>query len=543
MRSVKQAEWHILLLIGILLLASVVRLIGPLRDVALGQTDAYSHLQFLKDWLVDGRLRHPYYPAGYYWVIGLPTRWLGWDPYSVIRFGGAFFGVGLVLSAYYLAKHVWGSKAGLWAAFLIAAFPAFHWLQKTGVGAYPSQLGLMLLPLILLIWDAMLGGQWSRVVLLVPAFSLLAISVPMMALDLLPFLLLDLIVRRVCGGCECPRRSEVIVVSMIALTAALMLLFLLRRGVVDHMASIAAAVASYSYDGDAPVRALAIIFGSYFMPIRWWPGSVLVSLSALVVGAVLVVLLKLMWHKGAAARMISLWAVYAWVQTIFGVAQFPLYWRAGWTLLIALSLLGGWLIPHLLDRMPHRPRNAGFGVLVLLAGMSLLYPPVHQPHLSAAENDLVTVLRALEKWGSGAHQGIQFWFPEANEPDHLAIWARSYTTFDLHQGDPVHAFLADHQSITVRSIRPAAGKVHPFDPAVTHLVILDDRVTSPDSYGLMDLVNPRLTQSFRRAYDGLLEGGNILRERIEAAEEAGRWTIRNTMLDEGLELILLQPRG
>lgn len=47
-------------LIPLLLLAFTVRILSPLRHMALGQSDAYSHLQFLRDMVTTGQLRHSF---------------------------------------------------------------------------------------------------------------------------------------------------------------------------------------------------------------------------------------------------------------------------------------------------------------------------------------------------------------------------------------------------------------------------------------------------------------------------------------------------
>ena len=61
------------LLIGLIILAVTVRSIHPLQHMALGQSDAYSHLQFLRNIVDSGFIHNVMYPPGYHWILALPT--------------------------------------------------------------------------------------------------------------------------------------------------------------------------------------------------------------------------------------------------------------------------------------------------------------------------------------------------------------------------------------------------------------------------------------------------------------------------------------
>ena len=135
-------------LIGSIILAVAVRSIDPIQHMALGQSDAYSHLQFLRNVMDTGFVHNVMYPPGYHWILSLPTAAFHLDPYLVARYGGAFFGAGLVLAVYVFVKSVASQPAPIFSAFFVSCFPGLYLLQKTGVGAFANQLGLFFIPVV-----------------------------------------------------------------------------------------------------------------------------------------------------------------------------------------------------------------------------------------------------------------------------------------------------------------------------------------------------------------------------------------------------------
>jgi hypothetical protein len=523
-------------LAGLVFLAGVVRLIGPLREPALGQSDAYAHLQFLNDILTTGRLRHAFYPPGYYWLLAIPTRLFNLDPYGVMRYAGAVFGGGLVLALFWLTHRAFGRRAALWTAFLVAACPAFHWLQKTGVGAFPSQLGLLLAPLALLAWDGVARGRTRCWAGWLAAMVLLALSVPMMLLDLLPLLALDAGVRlsrREIG------RSALIGLGMAAAVMAGGILFMLVRGGAGALVDTACLIAGLPPTEGPAWMTLGRVAATYAAPQRWGPSGGLVQLGAAGVGAALIGLLMLTWRQNAAARMIGLWAVLTWAQSVFGVFQFALYMRAGWMLLAAMAILGGWLIEQAAGRLPLRPRRLALGVLAATALVSLRYPPLPRPHLSPAESDLVRVARDLAAGAVGRDSGpTGGWLHPVAGAGNLIVWSRPYTAFPGHQGDPLHALLEHRDGIDLRSVDARAAAAVTFDPDFVHLLLLDDGVGGRHAPGLMQVVNPALSDGFERMRERLMATGPVMRERIERAELEG-WTVTRRRLPQGLDVVWL----
>lgn len=529
------------LLTGTLLLGAIVRLLGPIRDMALGQTDAYAHLQFLRDWVEMGRLRHPGYPPGYYWVIGLPTRLLALDPYYVIRFGGVFFGLALIYGVYLLGRRCFSEKAALWAAFLVSAFPAFWLLQKTGVGAYPSPLGLVLTVLLLLSWDKALGGLWRWFCVFLCGVVLLAMSVPIMLIDVLFLLLIDCAVRA--WRRELPFKRWLCGVALCAFVCAGMISvgFLLVGPVLEGTLRSVAGLSSHPSAGVGFLwqMLLAYVSPERGLPQPWW-----VSGGALVVLFVLVLHAFVLWQTNSAVRMLIIWSLLAWAQAVFGVFQFPLYIRAGWHLLIAIALLGGWLIATVLDVLGLRLARAGAVLLISAALVTILFPRVPTPHLSPAENDLVRVLRDLAAWADGNARGT---IPELQDvletEDTIVLWSRSFNSFPGHQGDPVWAFLEAKSQIQLMSLDAelASGMVFAHDKV--HLALLDDNILAPSRLSVMEMVNPALTASLQAYLEASRTISKKLRVAMEDAAECEHRTLTKLSLKEGLDVYILSQNA
>ena len=86
----------------ILGVAFVLRVLHPLQVAYLGQSDAYTHLNYIHNIVDQGFLLNPSYPPGYHWILALPTLVFSVDPYLIARYGGAFFGTVMVLGVYVL---------------------------------------------------------------------------------------------------------------------------------------------------------------------------------------------------------------------------------------------------------------------------------------------------------------------------------------------------------------------------------------------------------------------------------------------------------
>jgi|GEM_PF-3462885 len=524
------------LMAGVLLLGAIIRLIGPVSMPALGQSDAYAHLQFLNDWLAAKSLRHSYYPTGYFWLVGMPASVLQAEAYWIARYVGVVWGCLTIVTVFVLTRRAFGYFAGLWAAFLVAAFPAFSWLQKTGVGMYPSQAGIVLVPLLLWSWDHIWTGALKKLWAVFIVSVLLAWTVPMMLIDLLPFLMIDVSIR--CGRKELPRKAKVALGSIVAV-GLLSLIVLMGVIGIERVTHIAQLVAGVENKGDASLRSLFDIVGLFLLPVRGLPAGLWPSLAALLVGIMLLGIALRAWTMHPAARMIALWALYTWAQSVFGFCQFPLYMRAGWFLLMALAMLGGWMAVGMLKRISPKSRYTVTTALILTSGLSFVFPPTPVPHLSPAENDLVRVLRDLQAWSQGKiDESSPEWLSHLNAQQKLIVWSRIYNASPGYQGDPVYAFLEKNPSIELRLFDDALMGLTNRLEVGQHVFLLDDQSENRISLGLMEAVNPALVASLRHAQERFMRGARALRKLAQEAESEAT-TVQRVIMPEGLEVVVV----
>lgn len=124
------AHPHSYSLLALILIAAItLRSLDALAHASLGQSDAYTHLQFLRDVCQYGQLRNIIYPPGYSWVLALPVMTFNLDAYLVARYVGPFFAILLVTTLYLLGRRH-SQTTGLFAAFLAAICPLFYPLIK-----------------------------------------------------------------------------------------------------------------------------------------------------------------------------------------------------------------------------------------------------------------------------------------------------------------------------------------------------------------------------------------------------------------------------
>ena len=430
-RAAAPLSWNGALL-AVLGLAWIVRIIHPLQTWALGQSDAYSHLGFLMDVLERGRVANPSYPPAYAWVQAFPAWWLREHPYWMARFGGAFFGAGLALGAYALLARVRGRVAGLAAAALVAGCPAFFWLQKTGVGSFANQLGLLLVLAALWAYASERRG-WLAAVL-----AALAVAVPMMALHVLLLLATLILLDREAG------RGRFVLLGLLAATFAAMLGLAIqlppRRGLAIASMLLGKFITIGHPEaiwGDV-LRALAADFFSVKrLGYSAWP----IDGMALATAAVFAAAMVAGWRRRAAAwRLIGAWGLLTSVNVHLGLFQFTQYQREGWSLLLATAGLGALVFDAAWRRWTHRNgRRCLAGGLAVLSLAGLALPPAHVPAAGPAESDVVRYLLSLD--------------PEA------AVLARDMSGFESGQGDVVRTLhpqvLAD-----VSGIAAAPGPVY-----------------------------------------------------------------------------------
>ena len=408
-RAAEPLRWDGVLA-AILLLAWAVRMLHPLQTWALGQSDAYSHLGFLRDVLENGQVGNGDYPPAYSWVLAFPAWLLHGHPYWMARFGGAFFGAGLALGAYALLAQVRGRAAGLAAAALVAGCPAFVLLQKTGVGCFANQLGLLLIPAAL--WAYVSGRRgW-----LAFALAALAVAVPMMLLHAVLLLAVLVLTDRDAGS------TRFVWLGILALAVVLALGIAFRLPPARGMVIAAMLTGQYGLMESAGAgwsEILRTLAADFFAVKRVGYVSGLLDVLAATTTAAFALALAVGWLKRAAAwRLVGAWGLLTSVNVHLGLFQFTNYQREGWSLLLAAAALGALVFDVLWRTWASRNGRSFLGVglaAVSLAGLAL--PPEHVPAMGTAESDVVRFLLSLD--------------PEA------AVLARNMSGFESGQGDVV----------------------------------------------------------------------------------------------------------
>lgn len=493
-RTGKSDPW----LAGILLLAVVVRVIPAVENAALGQSDAYSHLQFLRDVVTTGSPRHPFYPPGHARVTAVAAWLAGISPHVLARHGGAFYGLGLVAGVYTLTRRMTSPVAARAAALLAAAFPGVSPLLRTGVGLFANQLGLLWIPFFLCL---MLENRPSDRVPRWLAGGILtlglAVTVPMMLVDFAPVALLW-------GWFRFSPRIRWAWILLPPLLGAGAALALLTRLPPESREAVAGML-TLSPPGTSGVLAIFLHLVADFL----FPSA---NAHPLVLRApvFLVALLALATVRTCNARaprwtLVLLFCGVSGLQAATAVLQFSAYQRAGWFFLISMCVLGGGLFALARKRLPLA--RLGDTALLGVCLLSLVHPPRHRPHLSGNEEALARRLLDIRTRHANCTPG-DCWHGEA--PLHLHT--RVYTRFHGAQGDPVPAFLEDIPC--VRLHRHLPGEPVPDPAPGRHLFILDSRVPAPTG----DI-------HFDQEVAWLTEAAQGMREALEALRKGeGRWT-------------------
>jgi hypothetical protein len=365
--------------LGLVLLSMGLRLYDPVRHAALGQSDAYVHLEYLKAILAKGRLPASY-PAGFHWTVALPVRIFGWDPYEMARFGGAAWGGMLSLGLYVVGSSLRGRKMDGLLAMIIGTFvPQWYVLTKTGIGMFANQAGLVYL---LACWDAIFSQRYWRL----GFFSLaLMVTVPMMFLHMIPFLFL---IAWFYTG-KFPNRMRLGMFAGFAALGAvfLVLLYTWMPGNPDMLKMVNQIILhgmhlpGYPQSMPSQLHPLIQLVIDYLAIKRVGMAIPALFLAGLIfflghIGALIYgikkrsVKLALFWAWGSLAG----WA------TLTGSTDFTAYQRSGWEFLmttaIGLGWLGGVISDRLTSKIPcEKMICAGAAVLVAWA---FLHPPGHQ---------------------------------------------------------------------------------------------------------------------------------------------------------------------
>lgn len=446
---------HFVLLIG-LLVGGMVRSLHPLRTPALGQSDAYSHLAMFRQVLEAGVLGNPVYPPGYAWIMAMPAALTGLDVYYVARFGGAFLGVAMALTLYFfLARGGGDVRAGLAGALLIAFFPGFVLLHKTGVGAFANQAGLFLLPL--LFGSALLlsrpATRNAGLLVGLTALLTLLITVPMMLLHAGTVLGLFVLLFG-CRSGVLTSRAACRWFGWLVCVLVLALALLVHGG--GHALSVVALVLTTANEGLAAQAgadalgtwgALRLLITDFFTVKRWGSGVLLVDGVFAVLTVAYAVALGVGWRRCAPALiMLGCWGGLAAVQTATGWLQFTAYQREGWSLMLACAGLGGVSTAWCWSVLPRLRVIVVVGML-LAAVVAFMRPPAHVLTTSVAEEDLVRIARMLRAYPD---------VPSGDDPrmEEFAAFIRKRANLDEPLVIVTRPFLQEHLLSAVSGPNP-----------------------------------------------------------------------------------------
>lgn len=539
----------------ILLAAIILRSFDALTHASLGQSDAYTHLQFLRDVCQYGQIRNIVYPPGYAWVLALPVMTFNLDAYLVARYVGPFFGALLVVTLYLIGcRH--SKTAGLYAAFLVAVCPVFYPLIKTGMGAFANQMGLLLLPLALLLY---LRG--SRCLFTLILLGLTA-SVPLFIFTLALILLMHRVLSDRVEGWRHWGRENLILLLPFLLAFALAGYHFLSLGS-THVNTTATLVTGIATPSSAPPTATAqrspILTTLRSNPAgklavdlltvkRSGLGSTLMNLSALTLAGIFTGLLIAGYRlKSITHTVIGCWGLLTTLQAATGFLELSLYQRSGWILMEAIALAGGLILAwaHGFDRTRKLIRPVIVLGLIASGFIAFWIPPQHRCITSGAENELATVLRELSAARVNALHAPRRLTFEQLEPSpliaraaaapHLAVISRRYTLFNGDQGNLANV-LPD-PAARIRQI--PVEKDTRIKPRSDNFLCLVDRSSGLPDMGLLDLISPELTQSLA-GYQPLLYKPNEVILAFLKALPPDAWRITQEARGQNLTIYLVE---
>jgi glycerol uptake facilitator-like aquaporin len=552
-------------LAAILVAGVALRLVYPLTNVALGQSDAYSHLQFLQDIIARGHLRNPAYPSGYHWVLTLPCLWLRVDPYLVARYGGAFFGGLLIVAVGLFPGNRTGRKAGLTAALLVAVFPGFMPLIKTGVGAFANQMGLLFLLLTLREYLSCVTmkerADRNHILLIGVYLAGLAVSVPLMTIQAVAFIALERFVallreRRLWTARTLP--------LLLPLLPAALLITLHSVALPEKVQQRSAKMITARHTSKTPKnkeegektskgkRPHLLLATDLFSVKRWGLGSPSLNAGAAILLTAFALLILVGIRSGRAFHIgVGIWGLFTLVQTVTGFLEFSAYQRAGWTLMLAAAILGGLIYNEIEQYAGERLPFAQLSVLGALAVTvwAFFTPPRHAHIMSSAEPEMVRLARTLAqddrfsraRWASfetlkePAVTGLL-------DPDlPLTLLTRNFSTMKGRQGNIVSAVLDFATGIHVLQI----SKTNPVDKAIdsgSQILFLVDRPKklSPRQLGIAGRVDPGMGRIFSRWQYGLYRGNDDLEAMLDRLEGEG-WQTRQVNVGPNLEVTAAAP--
>lgn len=571
-------HWPLLL---ILIAAFAVRSLHPLQTAALGQSDAYTHLHYLRYLTEQARLFNIVYPAGYHWILALPSLVFGLDPYIIARFSGAFFGTALVLAIYVLLDRFMNRRSAVFGSFCAACFPGMNLLIKTGIGAFANQFGLLLIPCILYLYSLLAGKnrkQHGSPMLFVLASLGLAASVPMMLLHLFIIFVMERLVKLVKN-----RRhwlGQTVFLVVLCLPAVLLTTFHFWQSGSGQRFNTAQVLMQYGGEEKAttekivhkvqqatkkqPVtrsRLVDTIFASpyfylvvdFFTIKRFGFANLYIDLMGwTLLGLYLSCLGYGLYRQQAGTVLLGIWGGLTTVQASTGFLQFSSYQREGWSLLIATCCLSG-LLAGILYRRVRQYRVMQGAVLLSMVAMAcwtFRHPPGHPVLQSSAESLLIETVRfvggdqaALQQECSNKESrpicGLSGLFLEELP---LTIVTRHFVGWQ-NQGEIVPNVLPPDSPVSVLTVDSAQGITEQFSPDRQYLVLLDqEKMVQPhEIISAFAMVAPSQVAAVLRQQKHLYRANERILSYLSQLPE-NEWLVQKKMLSKNLTAYAVVPQ-
>ena len=562
------------ILVVVLLIALTVRLLHPLRAAYLGQSDAYVHLLFFKDIVTNGVIRHPAYPPGYHWVMALPSILFRLDPYLMARYGGAWFGLLLCASTYAFLRAWVSALPALLGAFLVACCPLFSILIKTGVGAFANQMGLALVPMVLLAygrWRSTTGAAARRTGMELVVMALgLAATVPLMLFRLGLVMGMDAIVSAVWRERRASVWARLLGLALLLAPAGAMTAAHFGRSGefwtrVTGEALTGARLREETLRHD-PEQALQAggkppsvwwTAGRDVVRVkRWGMSSVPMNAAAGAWLAVFAVTLVSGTRRGVVFESLVGWlGLLTGVQTLTGWLEFSNYQRGGWPFMLATAMVAGRIGADVYGRI--RPRVVARGLMIVGVAGCIVWigfcPPRHVAVTSSAEQELVEVTRQLADheahragvraawaFGAGRDAGIRAWLA----PDRPTTLVVRSTSGAGTQGfwelpDAVSVLGSPLRIVNVRDGNNLTGV--PNDEEQT-IFFLDRAKRLPgQKVGAMASLDAAQADRYSHWQYSHYRVNAVIREFLERLPSED-WSVRSVRLSENAEVVICSSR-
>jgi 4-amino-4-deoxy-L-arabinose transferase-like glycosyltransferase len=573
-----QKQNHLFLIL-ILLAAFLVRVIHPLEAAYLGQSDAYTHLHYLRNIVDQGCLINPAYPAGYHWVLALPVLVFSIDPYVVVRFGGAFFGVGLVLAIYVLLEQLFSKRAAIIGSFCSASFPPMTLLMKTGVGAFANQLGLFLVPVIFLFYVLVINAEKKKAdtggILLLALCGLTA-TVAMMLLHVFVIFCLERFVMLF----KAPRMwfSKTLRIALIIFPAICLLLFhvtqvgpsqrfqtaniLMEYGdkkqpIAEKMnAKIKEEADKYSPKQKMYMILVAespyfkLLFDYFSIKRNGFGNSILNGIGWLLAAIFSYFIIYGFISVKISYLLIGFWGGLTSVQAATGFLQFSSYQREGWSLLIATccmcGILASWIIQVALK---HRYFQIGIvAMMVITCLLALLSPPKHAPIRSSAEDLIIRSIRFFGKTTSAVSSACMDQSSVLCQVEKLLVddvpltlVTRSFTGW-RNQGEIAPNVLQQKSALNVITIAGNKGIGKIFEPGNQYIILIDKQVnlTGSQMISAFAMVTPSMVTATMKQQAYLYKTNMKIEEYIGNLSHS-QWQVHEVPLSSNLDAFVVIP--